>query len=66
MGGGSSTPAEIYSKPLFEPVLRVIALKWIRINAESHITGMQSVYVISLCLARRVAESISPVGVASA
>ena len=23
-----------------------IALKWIRINAESHITGMQSVYVL--------------------
>ena len=22
--GGSSTPAEIYSKPLFEPILRVI------------------------------------------
>jgi hypothetical protein len=65
MGGGSSTPAEIYSKPLFEPVLRVIALKWIRINAESHITGMQSVYVISLYLGG-VAESISPVGVASA
>jgi hypothetical protein len=31
----------------------------------SHVTGMQSVYVISLYLGG-VAESISPVGVASA